>query len=201
MFVQKKNLEIIPVTSFKFFNSPDSLIAMQDERAFRRLDDDKQYVRLIRGPMNLYYLYTQYTTTSFHGPSAANPSGMSTHQRTRITRYFDLGLQQPLIYFDRESIGKYTQECNVCLAQLKKYDNTRSSLKWWKYANWSALAGALALGLTGDNNGGDDSDLRIYGFAGLLFGGLTSEFYRLSRVVRNEARLEEVVGEYNRFKY
>ena len=109
MFVQKKNMEIIPVTSFKNFDyDRDSLIAIQGERTFRRLDDGKEYVRLIKGPMNLYYLYTYYTTTSFNGPSAANPSGVSIDMRTRITRYFDQGLDQPLIYFNRESIGKYT---------------------------------------------------------------------------------------------
>ena len=126
---------------------------------------------------------------------------MSTHQRTRITRYFDLGLDQPLIYFDRESIGKYAAGCNLCLAELNKYDQNRKFLKWWKYGNWTALAGALFIGLTGDSNASDDSDFRVYGFAGLFVGGLSSEFYRLTRVGRNEARLENVVGEYNLFKY
>jgi len=202
MFVQKKNREIIPVTTFKHFDyDRDTLIALQDGVTFRRIDDDKEYVRLIKGPMNLYYLYTHYTTTSFHGPSSGNPSGVSTHQRTRITRYFDLGIDQPLVYFNRESIGKYTAGCNTCLMELKGYDRNRTILKWWKYGNWTALAGALLIGLTGDNNGSDDSDLRIYGFEGLLSGGLVSEFYRLTRVNKNEARLEDVVKEYNNFKY
>lgn len=202
MFIQTKMMEVIPVSDFSVVRyDRDSLIALQDERTFRRLDGDEDYVRVIKGPMSLYYLYTQYTTTSFHGPSSANPSGVSTHQRTRITRYFDLGLDQPLIYFDRESIGKYTVECIPCLAELKKYDHNRNALKWWKYTNWTALAGALVIGLTGDNNVSDDSDFRVYGFAGLLVGGLTSEFYRLTRVGRNEARLEEVVEKYNMFKY
>ena len=202
MFLMKKNMEVVPVTDFRQIKyDRDSLIALQTENVFRRLDGEEDYVRLIKGPMNLYYLYTHYTTTSFHGPSSANPSGVSTHQRTRITRYFDLGLDQPLIYFDRESIGKYTSGCNPCLMQLQKYDSRRKTLKWWKYGNWSALATALIIGLTGDNNVNDDSDLRVYGFAGLLVGGLTSEFYRLTRVNKNEARLEEVVSRYNSFKY
>jgi hypothetical protein len=202
MFVQKRNMEIIPVSSFKNYKyDRDSLIALQDDRAFRRLDDDKEYIRLIKGPMNLYYLYTHYTTTSFHGPSAANPSGVSLDQRTRITRYFDLGVDQPLTYFDRESIGQHTSGCNPCLAELTKYDHNLKFLKWWKYGNWTALAGALVIGLTGDNHVSNDSDFRVYGFAGLLLGGLSSELYRLSRVSKNEARLENVVEKYNKFKY
>ncbi|HUR30495.1 MAG TPA: hypothetical protein VMZ69_03630 [Saprospiraceae bacterium] len=202
MFIKTKNLEVIPVSDFSLIRyNRDSLIALQTENNFRRLDGDEDYVRLIKGPMNLYYLYNQYTTTSFHGPSSANPSGMSTLQRTSISRYFDLGLDKPLIYFDRESIEKHTVGCNPCLAELKKYDRNRKSLTWWKYANWTALAGGLVIGLTGDTNVSDDGDFRIYGFAGLLVGGLSSELYRMSRVGRNEARLEEVVDEYNKFKY
>ena len=202
MFIQTKNLEVIPVSDFSLIRyNRDSLIALQTGNTFRRLNGDEDYVRLIKGPMNLYYLYTHYTTTTFHGPSSANPSGLSNDQRTGITRYFDLGLDQPLIRFDRESIETYTKGCNPCLGELKKYDQNRKALKWWKYGNWTVLAGGLVIGLTGDSNVGDDSDFRVYGFAGLLVGGLTSELYRLTRVNKNNARLEEVVEEYNRFKY
>lgn len=202
MFIKTKSMEVIPVSDFSTVRyNRDSLIALQDGRAFRRLEGDEEYVRIMKGPMNLYYLYTQYTTTTFHGPSSANPSGVSNDQRTRISRYIDLGLDQPLIDFNRESIDKYMMGCNSCLAQLNKYDNNRNTLKWWKYGNWTVLAGALVIGLTGDNNVSDGGNFRIYGFAGLLVGGLTSELYRMTRVGRNEARLEEVVEQYNRFKY
>lgn len=202
MFVQNKNLEIIPVTDFNNFDfDRDSLIAIQDEGSYMRLSDRKSYVRILKGRMNMYYLYTHYTTTSFHGPSSANPSGISHDTRTKITRYFDLGLDQPLVLFDRQNMGIYTKECVSCLDVLHSYDNSRKALKWWKYGNWAAIGGALVWIFTGDQNVSDDSDLRIYGNTGLFFGGLTSEIYRLTRVKKVEIKLEKVVETYNNLKY
>jgi len=134
-------------------------------------------------------------------PSSINPTGMNMVTRRRLSRYFDFGPDQALIRFDRENLGVHTKACKTCQDVLLDYDRTKSGLRWWKYGNWAAIAGGLVIAFTSDNNVSDDSDARIYGFTGLFFGGLFSEAFRLSRVSKNEVKLEEVVVKYNQFSY
>jgi hypothetical protein len=203
MFVQTKDMTIIPVTeSTRKDYKDEDLIAFQDKRSFNRIDGKKEYVRLIKGRMNLYYVFTDYLSTSFSTPNAMNPTGMSTHTRTHVSRYFDLGLDKPLIYFNRENLGKNISGCKPCKNELALYDQKRKGLKWWKYANFASMAGSLVVAFSGPQQDASKyTDLQIYGFPLLLFGGFGSELYRLSRVGKNEIRLEEAVNMYNQVKY
>lgn len=202
MFIQKLNKEIIPVTDFRKYEiAPDSILAKQTHESYSRFDKGEEYIRLMKGRMNLYYHYTPYTMMSMSSPSAINPTGMKMVSRRRLSRYFDFGQDQALIKFDRANLETHTSGCSTCLDVLKKYDRTKNGLRWWKYTNWASIAGGLVIAFTADNNVSDDSDLRIYGFTGLFFGGIFSEAFRLTRVSKNEFRLEEVVVKYNQFSY
>ncbi len=202
MFVQTKDMKIIPVTEStrKDYKNED-LIASQDKRSFNRMDGKKEYVRLIKGPMNLYYEFTPYTSMTVSAPTAMNPSGVSSHTRVNVDRYFDLGLDQPLIYFNRKNIGDNTTGCHQCMEILNRYDQKRKYLKWWKYTNWASIAGGLTIAFSSPQRASAYTDLSVYSFAGLFFGGLGSEFYRMTRVGKNELRLEEAVNKYNELKY
>ncbi|MBK9983894.1 MAG: hypothetical protein IPP15_16260 [Saprospiraceae bacterium] len=182
MFVQTKDMTIIPVTeSTRKDYKDEDLIASQDKRSFNRIDGKKEYVRLIKGRMNLYYEFTDYLTTSFSTPNAMNPTGMSTHTRTHVSRFFDLGLDKPIIYFNRENLGNNTTGCRPCKNELALYDQKRKGLKWWKYANFASIAGSFVVGFSGPSEASKYTDLQIYGFPLLLFGGFGSEIYRVSR--------------------
>jgi hypothetical protein len=197
-FVQTKDMVVHPVADMRKFKfKPDTLLAKQDDRFFARYDDKAEYVRLIKGPMNLYYQYSTYLSTSFSAPTSFNPSGMSSNTRTKITRYFDLGLDQPLVYFSRDNLYSNVKGCSPCMNVIKDYDKTRKYLRTWKFINWGAIGGALVIGFTSDAR--NLSDFEAYGFAGGFVGGLFSEMYRLTRVGKNEVKLEDAVRVYNQY--
>jgi hypothetical protein len=56
----------------------------------------------------------------------------------------------------------------------------------------------LTLGLVGDPQ--QLSDFQAYGFVTFLFGGIISEVYRLTRVSKNEKKLEHAIMVYNQMK-
>ena len=199
MFVQNTEKEIIPVTDFKKFKfNSDSLTAKQDKYGYSRIVDNYEYMRTIKGRMNLYLKFSSYTSTYYTGNYGLDASGWHSSTKSRLDPYFDIGADQPLVLLNRQNLGPYLKDCSPCKAVLKDYDQTRKHLQTWKYINWASMGTGLALGLIGDPK--ELSDFQAYGFVTFLFGGVISEVYRLTRVSKNEKKLEHAIMVYNQMR-
>jgi hypothetical protein len=132
-FVQTRDQQIIEFSDFSSLNiEEDSIVALQKDNAYYRIENGKELLRLMKGDINLYYGFNTSIRSEYHPqvtrkapvgtgyPDQVTPAYFSTNKNVSVTRYFDLGLDSKPILLTRESLGTFVSECMSCKKILAK---------------------------------------------------------------------------------